>query len=325
MFLHQISASSILSHIKNSLHGTLDGGAALAFMIGGPVTAVPTMVLFWTIFKKRVFVLYMFVCIVGTILIASVFQWLIFIPGVDTGNQLFKSVASLAGGHSSVIKKEGNNVRIALDPAGKNIIATYSNDLASHGGVVFDAGFNRFAAAGAGTEDDRRYVANVAAWLEQSSSSPVGKNVFIYTVTGGGNKDAIGLTEGITDVLRKANYSVTFGDRTRTPQLTDKLLSNVGQLWLFFPESGSKEQLSANEMKLISRFNERGNGMLVALDNRGADPSVHAAVNLLSSPYGVQFFGSTDNEPRISVGILSQLFSSTSELLGRFLKIVHKA
>src|SRR6185369_11306029 len=47
MFLHQISVSSILFHIKSSLNGTLDSGAALAFMIGGPVTAVPTMVLFW--------------------------------------------------------------------------------------------------------------------------------------------------------------------------------------------------------------------------------------------------------------------------------------
>ena len=55
VFLHQISASSIVHHIKSSLPGTLDNGAALAFMIGGPVTAVPTMVLFWTIFRKRVF------------------------------------------------------------------------------------------------------------------------------------------------------------------------------------------------------------------------------------------------------------------------------
>ncbi|HEX9079575.1 MAG TPA: permease, partial [Desulfuromonadaceae bacterium] len=52
IFLHQISASSIIYHIKDSLGGTLDGGPALAFMIGGPVTAMPTMVLFWTFFKK---------------------------------------------------------------------------------------------------------------------------------------------------------------------------------------------------------------------------------------------------------------------------------
>lgn len=41
IFLHQISASSILYHIKTSLDGTFDGGAGLAFLIGGPVTAIP--------------------------------------------------------------------------------------------------------------------------------------------------------------------------------------------------------------------------------------------------------------------------------------------
>lgn len=325
MFLHQISASSILAHIKNSLHGTIDGGAALAFMIGGPVTAVPTMILFWTIFKKRVFALYMFVCIAGTILIASAFQWLVFTPGVDTGNQLFKSVSSLAGGHSAVIRKEGKNVRIALDPDGRNIIATYSNDLASHGGVVFDAGFNRFAAAAAGVKDDRNYVANVAAWLEQSGSSPDGKKILVYSVASDGKNDALAFTGAVADVLRQADFTVVFSDRVQAPQLTDKMLADVGQLWLFFPESGGKAQLTDGEVELVSRFNERGNGMLVSLGNRLAEPHESASVNLLSSRYGVHFSGSADSDLRINVGMTSQLFTSASELLGRLLKIVHKA
>ncbi|MEI7816067.1 MAG: permease [Desulfuromonadales bacterium] len=325
MFLHQISASSILSHIKNSLHGTLDGGAALAFMIGGPVTAIPTMILFWTIFKKRVFALYMFVCLAGTILIASLFQWLVFVPGVDTGNQLFKSVSSLAGGHSSVIKKEGNNVRIALDPAGRNIIATYSNDLASHGGIVFDAGFSRFLAAVAGIEDDRHYVTNIAAWLEQSSSTPAGRNILIYTVGSGGDKDKAVFAEGIANVLQMSNYNVSCNDRAKTTQLSESLLDNVGQLWLFFPGIGDKRQLTNNEIKLISHFNELGKGVLISQESRLTDPAKDAPVNLLSLRYGIQFSGSTDNAPRIVVGTSSQLFSSASELLGRLLKIVHKA
>ncbi|MBI5408008.1 MAG: permease, partial [Nitrospirae bacterium] len=37
IFLHQISASSILYHIKSTLDGTMNGGAGLAFLIGGPV------------------------------------------------------------------------------------------------------------------------------------------------------------------------------------------------------------------------------------------------------------------------------------------------
>src|SRR5512133_245606 len=105
MFIHQISASSILSHIKSSLNGTLDNGAALAFMIGGPVTAVPTMVMFWTFFKKRVFALYMFVCLSGTLLISYTFQVLLFTPGVDLGHALLKGVGNLGGGPAAVIQK----------------------------------------------------------------------------------------------------------------------------------------------------------------------------------------------------------------------------
>jgi uncharacterized membrane protein YraQ (UPF0718 family) len=323
MFLHQISASSILSHIKNSLDGTLDGGSALAFMIGGPVTALPTMILFWTIFKKRVFYLYMFVCLVGTILIAATFQWLVFVPGVDTGNRLFKRVSSLAGGHSSVIHKDGKSVRIALDPTGKNIIATYSDDLASKGSVVFDAGFDRFAAAATGIKDDQRYVANIATWLEQNSTASDGKTVLIYTVAGDEKRNAF--AEGVANVLRQAKVSVTVSDRTNAPQLTENILTDVGQLWLFFPESGDKGELTDNEMKLVSEFNERGNGMLISLGNQQENLPKDKSVNRLSSGYGVHFSGSTETPPRISVGMAAKMLDSASKLLGKFLKIVHKA
>lgn len=325
MFLHQISASSILSHIKNSLHGTLDGGAALAFMIGGPVTAVPTMILFWTIFKKRVFVLYMFVCLVGTFLIATIFQWLVFVPGVDTGNQLLKNVSSLAGGHSSVIRKEGNNVRIVLDPTGKNIIATYTNDLAGHGSIVFDAGGERFAAAANGMESDRRYVANIAAWLEQNNSSPVSKNVLIYKVGDSENKDVTRIIEGVTEVLRKAKFSVTISDRAQSAELDKKSIADIGQLWLFITESGDKIKLTENEMKLVADYNERGNSMLISPVSGAENLQKNSSVNLLSSRYGVQFAGTADNAPRISVGMSSQFFATASEFLGKYLKMVHKA
>jgi hypothetical protein len=283
------------------------------------------MILFWTIFKKRVFLLYMFVCIVGTILIASVFQWLVFVPGVDTGNQLFRNVSSLAGGHSSVILKEGNNVRIALDPAGKNIIATYTNDLANHGSIVFDAGAERFSAAAGGIENDRHYVANVATWLEQNSSSPSGKDILIYKISAVDDKGVARITEGVADVLRQATFSVTIADRTTTPQLNEKYITNFGQIWLFFPESGNKAMLTEDEVKLVAGFNERGNSMLISPVSGAENLQKDSSVNLLASRYGVQFAGSTDNTPRISVGISAQLFAAASEFLGKYLKIVHKA
>ena len=110
IFLHQISASSILYHIKSSLDGTLNGGAGLAFLIGGPVTAVPTMIMLWTIFKKRVFSLYMFLCIAGTIVLAYSFQYFVFVPNVDTDNPILRDVGSLSGGSAAVITKVDKDV-----------------------------------------------------------------------------------------------------------------------------------------------------------------------------------------------------------------------
>lgn len=323
MFLHQISASSILSHIKSSLHGTLDGGAALAFMIGGPVTAVPTMVLFWTIFKKRVFALYMFVCLAGTVLIACAFQWLVFVPGVDTGNRLFKGVTSLAGGTSAILSKEGRLVRIALDPAERSLVATYSNDLENHGGVVFDAGFGRLAAAAAGVGDDRRYVTNIAAWLEQAGSSSERGKVLVYLASGTGSDRA--LAGSIAGVLRQSGHDAVPADRASLPSLTDAALAGVAQVWLLLPDPAEPGQLTDAELELITRFNRQGGGMLVALAGGNGVPEADSPAGRLLARYGVSLNGTADNGERISLGGASRLFASASELLGRILRIVHKA
>jgi hypothetical protein len=179
IFLHQISASSILYHIKNTLDGTMNGGAGLAFLIGGPVTAMPTMIMFWTIFKKRVFFLYMFVCLAGTIMIAYSFQYFLLNPYVDTGNPVLRGVRSISGGNSAVIMKAHNDkhVRIVMDPGGKGIIATYNNSVDGHGGIVFDSGGDRFMEGLADKHDNRKYLENIAAWLEENNVSGSRRNI----------------------------------------------------------------------------------------------------------------------------------------------------
>jgi hypothetical protein len=92
-----------------------------------------------------------------------------------------------------------------------------------------------------------------------------------------------------------------------------------------FPESGEKVKMSDSEMKLVSQFNGRGNGMLLSLGNRQGNSYKEASVNSLSSQYGVHFVDRADNKPRIMISMASQFLNSASELLGRFLKIVHKA
>ena len=49
-------------------------GPGIAMLVGGPVTALPVMGVFLTMFRKRVFFLYLAVCVAGTITLALVFR-----------------------------------------------------------------------------------------------------------------------------------------------------------------------------------------------------------------------------------------------------------
>lgn len=316
MFLHQVSASSILAHIKGSLGGTIDAGAALAFMTGGPVTAVPTMVLFWTFFKKRIFVLYMFVCLAGTLLIAYTFQFLIFVPGVDLGNPLLKGVGSISGGYSTVVKKNGTNTRMVVDPSGKGIIATYTNDVEGHGAVVFDASPVRFKRTS--ENDNHTYVLNLAAWLEQSVNEQPQKQIIVYNLAGGPplGPDAI-------DGLTGNGYKVTVTGRDKVPMITEKLLNDCSQLWLFF--DGSDSGLDSSELKLLTEFNSKSKGMLVVASSPSTGKSHSQPANSLVSGYGIQFDGTVGNVDTMELSVASSLLGRASDLLGSLLKIVNKA
>jgi hypothetical protein len=320
MFLHQISASSILYHIKSSLDGTLDGGAALAFMIGGPVTAVPTMVMFWTIFKKRVFMLYMAICIVGTIAISFVFQGLVFVTGVDSGNPLLKGVASVSGGSSYALRKESQDVRIVMDPGGKNIVATYRNDLDGSGGIVFDAVPARFRAADAGRYGNRRYAANIAGWLDQNSISPVQGKILVYDLSAATGP----LHADILTTLRQKGFTVEETGRVKSPEIAASLLQGYNQLWLFFGDN-VREPLTDRELATVAGFVGDGKSMLVVPGSYRPGAEAPAAVNRLTSRFGVLVAGHAENRNEIQTTVASQLFHRASELLGRLLKLVHKA
>jgi len=49
-------------------------GPGIAMLVGGPVTALPVMGVFLTMFRKRVFFLYLAVCVAGTITLALAFR-----------------------------------------------------------------------------------------------------------------------------------------------------------------------------------------------------------------------------------------------------------
>jgi uncharacterized membrane protein YraQ (UPF0718 family) len=324
VFLHQISASSILYHIKSSLDGTLDAGAALAFMIGGPVTAMPTLVMFWTIFKKKVFFLYMVICIVGTLIISYTFQFLVFVPNVDTGNPLLKEVRTLSGGSAAVIQKQHKDVRIVMDPDNKGMIATYNNAVEGVGGVVFDAGFGRFLSASADEKDDRKYIQNVAEWLEQNSSSP-GKSVLIYNTFHASGLDNDTFSKSVLPALEQRGFSVKITDRRETPEVTEQLLGKYNQLWVFFGESGRSPYLSDAELEAISQYAGDGKSMLIVAGKQRDGSNDLSAANQLSSRYGVTYSGFIEHEEELPASTASHFLHRASGILGRVLKFVHKA
>ncbi len=72
IYVNQITASALLYGLVEK---GISKGSALAFLIGGPVTAIPVMAVFLTMFKKRVFFYYLFICISGTMIVSLVYQW----------------------------------------------------------------------------------------------------------------------------------------------------------------------------------------------------------------------------------------------------------
>ena len=321
MFLHQISASSIIHHIKGALGGTLDAGAALAFMIGGPVTAVPTMVLFWSFFRKRVFFLYMFVCLSGTLLIAYAFQIFVFVPGIDIGNPLLKGVASLSGGPSAVIGKSGSNVRMVMDPAGKGIAATYSNAADGRGPLVFDGAQGRFAAPMASRYDNQAYIGNIADWLAENTLTAASTKILVYSLTG----DAASfLGEKALAELTGRGFTVKAVGRHEVPRITEGLLANYGQVWLFFGNDNTTG-LNDAEAKLLADFNAKGGGTLIVPAAPLGGVATFRGANLLASRYGVTFSGIAENGSEVRVSTAATVLNRTAEWLGSVLKLVKKA
>lgn len=73
LHINQIMASAILYGFVDL---PLAKGPGLAFLIGGPVTAIPVMAIFITFFRKRVFFLYLGICLTGTIGLAYTYHYL---------------------------------------------------------------------------------------------------------------------------------------------------------------------------------------------------------------------------------------------------------
>lgn len=73
MHITQITATAILFGFKDL---NVSPAAGMALLIGGPVTALPVMAVFISLFKLRVYLLYLAICLSGTMICSYTFQLL---------------------------------------------------------------------------------------------------------------------------------------------------------------------------------------------------------------------------------------------------------
>ncbi|GAB6061965.1 permease [Deferrisoma palaeochoriense] len=71
LHITQITATAILFGFSDL---AVSRAAGMAFLVGGPVTALPVMGVFVTLFRPRLLALYLGICLVGTLLVAWSFQ-----------------------------------------------------------------------------------------------------------------------------------------------------------------------------------------------------------------------------------------------------------
>ncbi|NIQ93251.1 MAG: hypothetical protein GWN87_02825, partial [Desulfuromonadales bacterium] len=77
LHMPQVTAAAMLYGFVSPQVGagiTLAKGAGIALLVGGPVTALPVMGVFATMFRKRVLALYLTLCVCGTLALALTYR-----------------------------------------------------------------------------------------------------------------------------------------------------------------------------------------------------------------------------------------------------------
>lgn len=76
LHVNQLTAAGILYGPVDLLGSGISKGAGLAFLVGGPVSALPVMGVYLSLFKKKVFFLYLGLCVVGTLIVSYAYNFM---------------------------------------------------------------------------------------------------------------------------------------------------------------------------------------------------------------------------------------------------------
>ena len=69
-----VNGLSAVPIVKGFMHGGMGVGPAAAFLMAGPVTSIPAMAAFFGMFNRRVFYLYVAVCLIGSLAVGYAWQ-----------------------------------------------------------------------------------------------------------------------------------------------------------------------------------------------------------------------------------------------------------
>ncbi len=232
----------------------------------------------------------------------------------------------MSGGRAAIIDKgpAAEHVKIVMDPQEKSLLATYYDGNAGRGGVVFDAGGAKFMEDGAGKFDNEKYIRNVAKWIEDQSSSLSSQNILVYILSNEPAKPHNSFSQKVLDsLMEKDDFSVTVTNRKDTPEISEDLLLQYSQIWIFSGmDKSSDTLLSDNEVEIITEINQFGRGLLIGVGQQGDSAEGPVDINNLAKEFGVTFSGSVENSDELRVSKFVDTLSKVPEIMGKWYKLI---
>ena len=182
----------------------------------------------------------------------------------------------------------------------------------------------KFMEDGAGKFDNEKYIRNVAAWIEDQSSSLSSRNILVYILINEPAKPHNSFSQKVLDSLTdKDDFSVTVTNRKETPEISEDLLLQYSQIWIFSGMDKSSDTfLSDNEVETISQINQFGSGLLIGVGQQGDSAEGLVDINNLAKEFGVTFSGSVENSDELRVSKFVDTLSKVAEIMGNWYKLI---
>ncbi len=126
------------------------------------------------------------------------------------------------------------------------------------------------------------------------------------------------------DSLReKDDFSVSVTNRKDTPEISEDLLLQYSQVWIFSGmDKSAGTFLSDNELEIITQYNQNGSGLLIGVGQQGDSAEGLDDINRLANVFGITFSGSVENSDELQVSKFVDTFSVVPEILGKYYKMI---